>query len=143
MKRPLATAALLAVSAVLVAAPPQADAGPAAAAAGTQRLTNLDHLDFLGDTVTPPRQEGHTTYRLDSEPSVGTLWTYADHRDDGSFKRVGGGSYDPATDTYGQGAFNSDDIARAAVVYLRDWRQSGAATSRTRAFEMRRGLTYM
>ena len=143
MKRHLATAALLAVSTVLVAAPPQADAGPAAAAVDTQRLTNLDHLDFLGDTVTPPEQDGHTTYRLDSEPSVGTLWTYADHRDDGSFKRVGGGTYDPATDTYGQGAFNSDDIARSAVVYLRDWRQTGAATSRTRAFEMLRGLTYM
>jgi len=141
MKRHLATA-LLAVSAVLVAAAPHADAGPSAAAS-TARLTNLDHLDFLGDTVTPPQQDGHTTYRLDSEPSVGTLWTYADHRDDGTFKRVGGGAYDPATDTYGQGAFNADDMARAAVVYLRDWRQTGAASSRTRAFEMLRGLTYL
>ena len=142
MKRHLATAAVLAVSTVLVAAPPQAEAGPVAGAS-TQRLTNLDHLDFLGDTVTPPAQGGHTTYRIDSEPSIGTLWTYADHRDGGSFQRVGGGAYDPATDTYGQGAFNSDDMARAAVVYLRDWRQTGAASSRTRAFEMLRGLTYM
>ena len=141
MKRHLATA-LLAVSMVLVAAAPHADAGPAAAAP-TARLTNLDHLDFLGDTVTPPQQDGHTTYRLDSEPSVGTLWTYADHNADGSFRRVGGGTYDPATDTYGQGAFNADDMARAAVVYLRDWRQTGAASSRTRAFEMLRGLTYL
>ncbi len=142
MKRHLATA-LLAVSAVLVASAPHADAGPSPAAAPTARLTNLDHLDFLGDTVTPPQQDGHTTYRLDSEPSVGTLWTYADHNADGSFRRVGGGTYDPATDTYGQGAFNADDMARAAVVYLRDWRQSGAASSRTRAFEMLRGLTYL
>jgi len=141
MKRHLATA-LLAVSAVLVAAAPHAEAGPTAATPPA-RLTNLDHLDFLGDTVTPPQQDGHTTYRLDSEPSVGTLWTYADHNADGSFRRVGGGTYDAATDTYGQGAFNADDMARAAVVYLRDWRQTGAASSRTRAFEMLRGLTYL
>ena len=141
MKRHLATT-LLAVSAVLVAAAPHAEAGPTAATPPA-RLTNLDHLDFLGDTVTPPQQDGHTTYRLDSEPSVGTLWTYADHNADGSFRRVGGGTYDAATDTYGQGAFNADDMARAAVVYLRDWRQTGAASSRTRAFEMLRGLTYL
>jgi hypothetical protein len=141
MKRHLVTA-LLAVSAVLVAAAPHAEAGPTAATPPA-RLTNLDHLDFLGDTVTPPQQDGHTTYRLDSEPSVGTLWTYADHNADGSFRRVGGGTYDAATDTYGQGAFNADDMARAAVVYLRDWRQTGAASSRTRAFEMLRGLTYL
>jgi hypothetical protein len=141
MKRHLATA-LLAVSAVLVAAAPHAEAGPTAATPPA-RLTNLDHLDFLGDTVTPPQQDGHTTYRLDSEPSVGTLWTYADHNADGSFRRVGGGTYDAASDTYGQGAFNADDMARAAVVYLRDWRQTGATSSRTRAFEMLRGLTYL
>ena len=33
----------------------------------------------------------------------------------------------PRTDTYGQGAFNADDMARAAVVYLRHWKQTGAA----------------
>ena len=61
------------------------------------------------------------------------LWTYADQQADGSFERVGGGPYDAATDTYGQGAFNADDLARAAVVYLRDWKQTGHASSRTRA----------
>ena len=25
-------------------------------------LTNLDHLDYLGDAVKPPAQAGHTTY---------------------------------------------------------------------------------
>ena len=64
------------------------------------------------------------------------LWTYADRQHDGSFKRVGGGTYDATTNTYGQGAFNADDIARAAVVYLRDWQQTGtrraAGTRRTR-----------
>ena len=101
-------------------------AGPAASTAGGhgRRLTNLAHLDWLGDAVTPPVQTGHTTYQLDAQPSLGVLWTYADRSADGSFRRVGGGSFDAATNTYGQGAFNADDISRAAVVYLRDWAQT-------------------
>ena len=71
------------------------------------------------------------------------LWTYADKQADGSYKRIGGGPYDAATDTYGQGAFNADDMARAAVVYLRHWKQTKDPDSRTRAFEMLRGLTYL
>ena len=106
-------------------------------------MTNLDHLDFLGDRVAPPTQARHTTYRLSSEPQVGVLWTYADHQDDGSYRRVGGGPYHADTDTYDQGAFNADDIARAAVVYLRDWRQTGDASSRDHAYELLRGLTYL
>lgn len=106
-------------------------------------LTNLAHLDFLRDTVTPPAQAGHTTYRLDREPAVGVLWTYADRNPDGTYRRVGGGRYDAASDTYGQGAFNADDVARAAVVYLRHWRATGRATSRDAAYGMLRGLTYL
>ena len=49
--------------------------------------------------MAPPKQAGHTTYRLAQEPEIGTLWTYADRQPDGSFKRVGGGAYDAATDT--------------------------------------------
>ena len=107
------------------------------------RLTNLDHLDFLGDTVTPPRQAGHTTYEQADRPGIGVLWTYADHNADGSFRRVGGGDYDATTNTYGQGAFNADDVARAAVVYLRHWQQTRSRTSRRAAVEMLRGLTYL
>src|SRR6185312_1209130 len=91
------------------------------AAAGTPpRLTNTAHLDFLRDRVAPPAQAGHSTY---GSSEIGVLWTYAEPNPDGTYRRIGGGTYDPATDTYGQGAFNSDDIARAAVVYLRHWRQ--------------------
>ena len=97
---------------------------PASAAAEPAPLTNLAHLNFLGDTVSPPAQPGHTTYRLAAEPDLGVLWTYADRRDDGHYDRIGGGDYDPATDTYSQGAFNADDVARASVVYLRHWRQT-------------------
>lgn len=151
---PTRLAAVTAAAALVVATPqlaPPAASAPQRApvqvpAIGTERparLTNLDHLDFLGDTVTPPRQAGHTTYRLATRPRLGTLWTYADHQPDGSYKRVGGGEYDPATDTYGQGAYNADDMARAAVVYLRDWKQTGARSSRRSALQMLRGLTYL
>ncbi|WP_134739255.1 hypothetical protein [Nocardioides sp. 503] len=114
---------------------------PDAPAAG--RLTNLAHLDWLGDDVAPPTQAGHTTYRLDSEPEIGMLWTYAEPNGDGTYRHVGGGAYDQATDTWGQGAFNADDISRAAVVYLRHWRATGATTSRDRAYDLLRGLTYL
>jgi hypothetical protein len=123
-----AAAALVGVG--LVAAPAEARPAP---------LTNLAHLDFLLDDVQLPVAAGHTTY---GSGAVELPWTYADHHDDGSYTRVGGGTYDAATDTYGQGAFNSDDVARTAVVYLRDWRQTGSSTSRQHAEAVLRGLAY-
>lgn len=128
--------ALVGLSSGSVAATPQAQ--PVGSA-----LTNLDHLDFLYDTVSPPQQEGHTTYELASEPQLGTVWTYADRREGGVYDRVGGGPYDAATDTWGQGAFNADDLSRAAVVYLRHWQQFGDAHSREHAYQLLRTLTYL
>ena len=134
--------ALALVGALLLAVAPSP--GPSSAvAAAPQRLTNLDHLDFLGDRASPPKQARHTTYRLAQDPRIGTLWTYAEHEADGSYRRVGGGDHDATSDTYTQGAFNADDMARAAVVYLRDWRQTGHRSSRIAAYEMLRGLTYL
>jgi hypothetical protein len=104
------------------------------------RLTNTAHLDLLRDSVLPPAQTGHTTYQ--PAKAIGVLWTYAEPNADGTYRRIGGGPYDPATDTYGQGAFNSDDMARAAVVYLRHWQQTGSSRSRAAAYELLRGLTY-
>jgi hypothetical protein len=117
--------------------------GAPAGAATRRPLTNLAHLDFLGDRVDPPEQAGHTTWRLASEPEVGVLWTYAERQPDGSYRRVGGGAYDPATNTWGQGAFNADDMTRAAVVYLRHWRQFGDRASREHAYQLLRGVTYL
>ncbi|HEY0700560.1 MAG TPA: hypothetical protein VGD43_22485, partial [Micromonospora sp.] len=125
------------------AAPEPAGSGPAAQAEPLTNLTNLAHLDFLGARVTPPSQVGHTTHRLAEEPTVGVLWTYAEPGPDGVFRRVGGGRYDPVTDTWGQGASNADDISRAAVVYLRHWRRTGATTSRDASYALLRGLTYL
>jgi hypothetical protein len=118
-------------------------AGTAAAAPAAAPLTNTAHLDFLRAAVTPPTQAGHTTYRIAQEPAVGLLWTYSEPRADGTWTRVGGGPYDAATDTYGQGAYNADDVSRAAVVFLRHWRQTGSVDSRTAAYELLRGLTYL
>ena len=117
---------------------------PAAAptAAGSA-LTNLDHLDWLTVPVSPSAQAGHTTYRLAAEPEVAMPWTYAEPTDDGGFRHVGGGAYDAETDTWSQGAFNADDISRAAVVYLRHWEQTGDEHSRDQAYDLLRGLTYL
>jgi hypothetical protein len=116
---------------------------PAGAVQPAVGLTNLDHIDWLGAQVTPPTQAGHTTYRLADEPAIGVLWTYADRQADGTYTRIGGGAYDPLTDTWGQGAFNADDISRASVVYLRHWQQTGDPSSRAAAYRLLRGLTYL
>ncbi|HEY0259339.1 MAG TPA: hypothetical protein VGC18_05755 [Lacisediminihabitans sp.] len=108
----------------------------------TARLTNLAHLDFLLDRATPPATAGHTTYRLATEPTLTLPWVYADARPGGTFARVGGGPLDPATGHWGQGSYDSDDVSRAAVVYLRDWQQTGSATSRQKAYELLRSTAY-
>ncbi len=139
MTLPRRLAALLLVLALAVTgfiAPQTAVAAPA-------KVTNLSHLDFLLDQVRPLAVPGHDTYRLDSQPTLLMPWTYADARDNGQFARVGGGALDPATGHYGQGAFNADDIARAAVVYLRHWRQTGSADSRSKAYELLRSVAYL
>jgi hypothetical protein len=141
--------AALAIPLTALVAVPTAAAAPGWAATIAQQrdrpgqLTNLDHLDWLSVPVTPPDQAGHTTYRLAEEPAIGTLWTYAEPNADGSFRHVGGGAYHPDTDTWGQGAYNADDISRAAVVYVRHWQATGSTSSEHAAYEMLRGLTYL
>jgi hypothetical protein len=144
-----ALATVLGVTGALpaAAAPP----GPAAAPSGTAAptaptavapLTNLAHLDFLLDRTTPAPEAGHSTYRQSTEPTLTLPWTYADARDGGTFARVGGGPLDPATGYWGQGAYNSDDVSRTAVVYLRDWQQTGSPASRDKAYELLRATAY-
>jgi len=142
-KLPTLRRALLALLALVVTMGVVAAPAGAADPAPPVRLTNLAHLDFLGDRVAPPEQAGHTTWRIGQEPEIGVLWTYAEPQPDGSYRRLGGGTYDPATDTWGQGAFNADDMTRAAVVYLRHWRQFGDQASRDRAYQLLRGATYL
>lgn len=139
----------VAALAVLVATPTAVVAGgavvdqPRALPTASAALTNLAHLDWLGVRVDPPRQKGHTTYRLANEPEIGVLWTYAEPDGDGDYRHVGGGAYNPATNTWSQGAYNADDMTRAAVVYLRHWRATGSTSSRDAAYEMLRGVTYL
>ena len=118
-------------------------ATPAVAAPSSSPLANTAHLDFLLDTVTPAAIEGHTTYRIAEEPELTVPWTYADARDGGTFERVGGGPLDPTTGYWGQGAYNSDDITRAAVVYLRHWKQTGSNASKEKAYELLRSVAYL
>ncbi len=131
------------VSLVLILGPATAPASGKAAPAARDHLTNLAHLDSLTATVTPPKQDGHTTYRLDQEPGMGVLWVYADHQADGTYHRVGSGDYDATANTYAQGAFDADDISRAAVAYLGAWRQFGDEQARQHAYQLLRGLTYL
>src|SRR5665648_404396 len=135
--------ALVAIPAAGVAQPVTAQAVAVDVSTTTTPLTNLAHLDFLGDTVSPPEQAGHTTYRLADSPKLGVLWTYANLGADGVYERVGGGAYAAATNTWGQGAFNADDLSRAAVVYLRHWQLTGNGVSREHAYQLLRALTYM
>jgi hypothetical protein len=142
----LSVATLTSTLSPATAAPQAPQAAPAALAAvhtTATTLTNLAHLDFLLDETTAAPVEGHTTYRLAEEPTLVLPWTYADARPGGAFERVGGGGLDPATGYWRQGAFNADDVARAAVVYLRHWQLTGADSSRASAYELLRSLTYL
>jgi hypothetical protein len=146
MSRPLTAAAaglLIAASVAIVPQIPAAAASLPGAPAVSAPLTNLAHLDFLTTTVTPPPQAGHTTYQLGTELSVGVLWVYANYLAPGSYQVTGGGTYDAANNTYGQGAYDADDISRAAVVYLQHWVQFGDSRSRDEAYQLLRGLTYL
>ncbi|WP_156252304.1 hypothetical protein [Pseudactinotalea terrae] len=106
------------------------------------RLTNLDHLRFLLEEVPLVADGTHTTYRIEHEPTALAPWTYAD-ADGAEFRRIGGGALDPETGYYSQGAYNADDISRAAVVFLRAWRARGDRGSKEHAYQLLRTLTYL
>ncbi|WP_111604607.1 hypothetical protein [Streptomyces sp. Amel2xB2] len=140
----------LAPGAAWAAAPDPASAPSASSAPPERRVgdrpgvrVNLAHLDFLRDTVRPAPVPGHDTYRLREEPALGALWTYAERQSDGSYRRTGGGERDPETGHYAQGAYNADDMARAAVVYLRHWRLTGSPHSERAARQLLRGVCYL
>lgn len=142
--RPVALVAalsMLLVGAGTTAATASAPATPAAPSSNAP-LTNLSHLNFLLDSVPLLPAAGHTTYRIAAMPTAQAPWVYADNKN-GVFTRVAGGDLNPATGHYGQGAFDADDIARTAVVYLRHWQQTGSAASREHAFQTLRELTYL
>lgn len=120
-------------------------AASSAAAAQAAPLTNLAHLDLLLDEVSPAPVAGHTTYRLAQDPDLLAPWTYADAlaAPGEPFRRVGGGTLDPATGDWTQGSYNADDVTRAAVVYVRHWQQTGDPSSREKAYELLRLVTYL
>lgn len=109
---------------------------------GRTALTNLAHLRFLLDEVPLPPLPTHTTHDIGTRPTGLAPWTYAD-ADGATFRRVGGGSLDPATGHWTQGAYNADDITRAAVVFLRAWKATGDTRARDEARDLLRTLTYL
>lgn len=127
---------------------------PQSAAANTSRgetadqshpsgmLTNLAHLDSLFASIRVAAIPGHTTYRIAQEPDIGVVWVYANFVS-GHYVPTGGGAYDTASNTYGQGAYDADDISRAAVVYIRHWTTWHDEHSRRTAYQLLRGLTYL
>ncbi|MBO9626114.1 MAG: hypothetical protein J7484_07050 [Microbacterium sp.] len=125
------------------AAVAQATASGAPAAASGHRLTNLAHLRSLLADVPVAASATHTTYGIETRPVVRAPWTYADTDGAGGYRPVGGGSRDAATGYWSQGAYNADDIARAAVVFLRDWQATGEAQSREDARDVLRALAFL
>ena len=138
-----ATAALagsgLAVGAVGTATP--AAAAPPAGPPLTP-LTNLAHLRWLLDDVRLVPTATHTTIDIATQPSGLAPWTYANANPGGGWTRVGGGSLDATTGYWSQGAYNADDIARAAVVFVRAAAQ-GAGGAVADARGLLRTLTYL
>lgn len=133
--RPDAAAATSSASAVPFSLPAEADRG--------RRLTNLAHLRFLLAEVPVAASATHTTFGIESDPRVRAPWTYADTDGAGGYRPVGGGTRDAATGYWTQGAYNADDIARAAVVFLRDWKASGDTQSRDEARDVLRSLAFL
>lgn len=112
-------------------------------AARRPRMTNLAHLRFLLADVPVTASAEHTTFGIDTRPTVRAPWTYADADGAGGFRRVGGGNRDAVTGYWSQGAYNADDIARAAIVLLRDWKATGDAQSRDEARDLLRSLAFL
>lgn len=107
------------------------------------RLTNLAHLRFLLAEVPVAASAAHTTFGIESQPTVRAPWTYADTDGAGGYRPVGGGTRDAVTGYWSQGAYNADDIARAAIVFLRDWRATGDTRSRDEARDVLRSLAFL
>jgi hypothetical protein len=124
-----------------MAAPAVSAAAAPSAPSPSDRLANLSYLRFLLDEVPLPALEGHSTFG--DAPTGLTPWTYADRAEDGTFTRVGGGTLDAATGHWTQGAFNADDISRAAIVFLRAHAAFGDADDLDTARELLRTLTYL
>lgn len=116
---------------------------PLDAAARGARLTNLAHLRFLLAEVPVVASATHTTFGIETAPHVRAPWTYADTDGAGGYRPVGGGTKDPVTGYWSQGAYNADDIARAAVVFLRDWKATGDSQSRDEARDVLRSLAFL
>ena len=99
-------------------------------------LTNLAHLDFLTEQVAVSDTAGAHHLPPGGDRRSGCCGS-TPTPGDGTFERVGGGPTTPHQHL-AQGAYDADDIARAAVVYLRQWRATGDAREK-QAYQQLRG----
>lgn len=140
-RRTLIQSAVL-TSAAAAVVPAAAHAAPAKPHR-PERLTNLAHLRFLVAEVPLPSLERHSTYNGADDPRGLAPWTYADHLEEGGFDPVGGGELDESTGHWTQGAYNADDISRAAIVFLRAHAAFGDDADLATARDLLRTLTYL
>ncbi|MGV8118492.1 MAG: hypothetical protein AB2L14_01895 [Candidatus Xenobiia bacterium LiM19] len=88
---------------------------------------NLSHLDFLRDNVTTPEGKKLSVWAIYAEPvTPGDIH--------GHYRRLGDDD---------EGLSCVDDVARAALVYLKEFRQSGNPDSLIKAREALDFVTYM
>jgi|GEM_PF-521024 len=88
---------------------------------------NLSHLDFLRDTVTTPEGKKLSVWAIYAEPETpGNIH--------GPYRRLGDDD---------EGLSCVDDVARAALVYLKDFRKSDSPDSLIKAREAIDFVTYM
>ncbi len=117
---------------------------PAQSAQAAQSPVSLEHLDWLHTTVAYPEAAvaGHSA--LEPGVPLDAWWTYADYdAETDTYRAIGGGDYNAEADTWGQGAFNLDDVARAALVYLEHYELYGDPHSRDMAYGALRFVMYM
>ena len=104
---------------------------------------NLSHLNDLHSTVPYPTVplQGHST--IDPGKPIDIWWVYANRQADGSYQPVGGGNYNPSTNTWGQGIADTDDVSRIAIVYLRHYEIYHDEFSLKMAYAALRFVIYM
>lgn len=104
---------------------------------------NLSHLNSLHTTIPYPNQpaKGHST--VDPQKPLDIWWVYSNLQKNGGYKSIGGGNYDPTTNTWGQGVSDTDDLARIAIVYLKHYKNYHDTFSLKMSYKVLRTVMYL
>ena len=108
-----------------------------------QRI-NLSHLNFLKAEVPYPASPVQGLSTFDPGQPLAVWYTYANYNSQANqYTRVGSGTYNSSTNTWGQGESALDDIARAVIVYLKHYELFHDATSLANAVAGLRTICYL